>query len=851
MLRVTLKGLLGRKLRLVLTSLAIVLGVAMVSGTYVLTDTINAGIHSLFGVAYENSDGVVSGTAAFGTTATLQQPAFPSSTLERIDKLPGVEAAGGDVRARAEIVGRDGKVISRGGTTGYGFSIDADYARFTPMRLVSGRWPGGADEVAIDAQTADSQHFAAGDRIGILVKGGREQRYTITGIVDYGDATSLVGATISVFDLQDAQRLFGREGELDQIDVAARPGVPDATLLSQIRTVLPPHTQVRTSAEQAQAQTDDFSSLLDTFRYVLLAFGGIALFVGAFVIANTLSINVAQRTREFATLRTIGASARQVRCAVILEGAVTGFVASLVGLFVGLGLAKGLEGVFKAEGVKLPLTGLVLGWRTVIVSIAVGLVVTVLASLVPAIRATRVPPIAAVREGAVLPRSRFARFGPAIAFGVLLGALVVVCVGSFVPRIPTGPRLALIAAGVLGVFVGVAMLAPTVARPLARALGWPAARLGGAAGGLARANAIRNPARTASTAAALMIGLALVTAVAVLAQGLKQSVIGSVEQEFRGDYVLTSQNGFTPTSVASTNALRASGVAAVVAGERSGKGRALGQTIAVAGLDPGIAQLLVLDWTEGVNEDMATLGAHGAIVDSSFARSNHLGPGSAFMLETPGGKMLHLTVKGVYKPPQAENPLGTVSISWQAFDSVYPNPQNVFTLISTARGVTPANTAALDRVLASFPDARIQTERQFISSQEASIDSELNLLYILLALSIVVSLFGIVNTLVLTIFERTRELGMLRAIGMTRRQTRRMIRHESVITALLGAALGIPLGIGLAALFDRALNDIPFAVPSGKIAVFVVAAIVVGLIAAIWPARRASRLNILNALQYE
>jgi putative ABC transport system permease protein len=851
MLKVTLKGLLGRKLRLVLTSLAIVLGVAMVSGTYVLTDTINAGIQSLFGVAYENSDAIVSGKTAFGTTATLQQPAFPASTLDRIDKLPGVEAAGGDVRARAEIVGRNGKAISRGGTTGYGFSIDSNFARFTPMKLVSGRWPAGAGEVAIDAQTADSQHFATGDRVGILVKGGREQQYTITGIVGYGSSPSLVGATISVFDLRDAQRLFGKKGELDQINVAAKPGVPDATLLFQIRPVLPPHTQVRTSAEQAQAQTDDFSSVLDTFRYFLLAFGGIALFVGAFVIANTLSITVAQRTREFATLRTIGASARQVRRAVILEGAVTGLVASFVGLFVGLGLAKGLEGVFKAEGVKLPLTGLVFAWRTVVVSIAVGLVVTLLASLAPAIRATRVPPIAAVREGAVLPRSRFARFGPAIAATVLLVALVLVCLGSFVPGIPTGPRLVLAAAGVLGVFLGVAMLAPTLARPLARVLGWPAARIGGAAGKLARSNAVRNPARTASTAAALMIGLALVTAVAVLAQGLKQSVIGSVEQEFRGDYVLTSQNGFIPTSVASTNALRRSGAATIVAGERSGKGRALGQTIAVAGLDPGLARLLVLNWKEGVNEDMATLGAHGAIVDSSFATSNHLSVGSQFTLETPGGKTLQLTVKGVYKPPQAENPLGTVSISSQAFDFVYPSPQNVFTLISTPGGVTPANTAALNRVLASFPDGKVQTEQQFISSQEASINSELNLLYILLALSIVVSLFGIVNTLVLTVFERTRELGMMRAIGMTRRQTRRMIRHESVITALLGAALGIPLGVGLAALFDRALNDIPFDVPSGKIVVFVVAAILVGLIAAILPARRASRLNILNALQYE
>jgi putative ABC transport system permease protein len=851
MLRVTLKGLLGRKLRLVLTSLAIVLGVAMVSGTFVLTDTIDAGIKSLFDVAYANTDAVVSGHAAFGDNGPLQAPAFPASTLGRIESLPGVSAAGGDVRARVEIVGADGNVVSRGGASGYGFSIDPGYERFTPLRLVTGSWPSGSDQVAIDAQTADSQHYAVGDRVGIIVKGGRSRRYTITGVVDYGSSTSLVGATLSVFDLAEARRLFGKEGRLDQIDVAARPGVTDAALVGQIRTVLPPRTEVRTSAQQAQQQLSDYGSVLDTFRYFLLAFGGIALFVGAFVIANTLSITVAQRRREFATLRTIGASTRQVRRAVILEGAVTGLVASVVGLFVGVGLAKGLEAVFKAEGVTLPLTGLVFATRTVIVSLAVGIVVTLLASLAPAIRATRVPPIAAVREGSVLPPSRLARLGPAIALVVTAVALVLVCLGAFVPAIPTGPRLIVLAAGVLGTFLGIAMIAPAVARPVARALGWPAAAFGGAAGALARSNATRNPARTAATAAALMIGLALVTAVAVLAQGLKQSVIGSVENEFRGDYVLTSVDGFTPTSVTSTEALRRAGIAKVVAGERSGQGRAVRQTVRVAGLDPGLSRLLVLNWKAGDNDTMATLGAHGAIVDSSFASSNKLAVGSSLTLETPDGGALPLAVRGIYKPPQAENPLGTVSISSTAFDSLYANPQNVFTLISTPGGVTPATTASLDRVLAPFPDAKIQSEQQFIASQEASIDSEINLLYILLALSVVVSLFGIVNTLVLTVFERTREIGMLRAIGMTRRQARRMIRHESVITALLGAALGIPVGIALAALFDGALGDIPFTVPAGRIVAFVVVAIVVGLLGAVFPARRASRLDILGALQYE
>jgi ABC-type antimicrobial peptide transport system permease subunit len=337
----------------------------------------------------------------------------------------------------------------------------------------------------------------------------------------------------------------------------------------------------------------------------------------------------------------------------------------------------------------------------------------------------------------------------------------------------------------------------------------------------------------------------------VLAQGLKQSVVGSVKGEFRGNYVLTSENGFTPVSIASANALRRSGVASVVAGERAGDGRAFGATLEVAGLDPGISTLLLLTWKHGSNASMATLGSTGAIVDSSFATTHHLTVGSPISLETPAGRTIELHVHGIFSPPEAEDPLGVVSISARTFDSLYANPQNVFTLVSTPGGVTVANTAALNRVLRPFPDAKIQTEQQFINSQEAGINGVLNLLDILLGLSIIVSLFGIVNTLVLTVFERTRELGMLRAVGMTRRQVRRMIRHEAVVTALLGAALGIPLGIGLAALFGHALKGIPFELPWSSIVVFVIAAIGVGLLAAIFPARRASRLNVLNALQYE
>jgi putative ABC transport system permease protein len=847
-LRVTLKGLLGRKLRLALTSLAIVMGVGMVSGTYVLTDTINASLGALLTGVYAHADAVVTGKAVFGGAAA---PPFPASTLGRVERLSGVAAAGGGVGAQVEIVGTDGKVISRGSALQLGLSIDPGYERFSPFRLVAGAWPSGPDQVAIDAETAGSQHFRVGDHVGLIIKGGREQQFRITGVAGYGNSSSIAGDTLSIFELATAQELFNEQGELDQIDVAAKPGVSSAALISQIRSVLPAHTQVRTSRQQAQSAFDDYDAAITTLRDFLLAFGGIALLVGSFVIANTLSITVAQRTREFATLRTLGATARQVRRAVVLEGLVTGFLASAVGLAVGLGLAKALEALFKAYGLKLPLPGLVFATRTVIVSLAIGTGVTLVASLLPALRATRVPPIAAVREGSVLPPSRLARFGPAVALVVCAGAVALVCVGGFVSGLSTGLRLLLLGAGVLALFLGIAMVAPKIVRPLTLLLGWPATRIGGAAGTLARYNAMRNPARTAATASALMIGLALVTAVAVLAQGLKQSTVGAIKDEFRGDYVLTAQSGVAPTSIAPAAALRRTGTATVVADERSGQGRAFGQTIRVAGLDPGLAKLLRLKWKAGTNSAMATLGANEAIVDSSFASAHHVAVGSPLTLQTPAGRAILLTVAAVYSPPRAGSALGTISITSRSFDSLYANPQNLFTLIATPGGVTAANTATLERALAAFPDAKLQTEQQFINDQQAAINSELNLIYLLLALSIIVSLFGIVNTLVLTVFERTRELGMLRAIGMTRRQTRRMIRHEAIITALLGATLGIPVGVGLAALFDHALHNLPFSVPLGTIIAFLLAAILVGLIAAILPARRASRLNILNALQYE
>ena len=851
MLHVALKGLAGRKLRAFLTGFAIVLGVAMVSGTFVLTDTLRAGFGAIFTSVYKSTDAVVSGRSAIGNGRNANiAPSLPASLLVKVRSLPDVAEAVGGVSDQAQLVGRDGKVISNGFAPGLAFSVNPTGThRFNPLVLVTGGWPVGPHEIAIDQATAGKKHYVVGDTIGAVAR-GPVARYRITGIVKLGNVSSIGGATMAIFDLPTAQKLFGKVGKLDTIEAGARPGVSPAQLVAEIKPILPRAAQVRSGAQQAAKQTQDTSNATSFLQNFLLAFGGIALFVGVFVIANTLSITIAQRAREFGTLRTLGATRRQVMASVIVEGGVIGALASVCGLFLGLGLAKGLQALFVSFGIDLPHGNTVFATRTVVVSLVVGTAVTVVASLLPALRATRVEPIAAVREG-VLPPSRLARFGIPAAAGTLAVATALLLFGALATGASGTERLLSIGIGVVASFVGMALAAPRFVPALASTLGWPGARIGGVSGALARENAMRNPARTASTAAALMIGLALVTAVGVLASGIKATFEHAVDAQFRADYALTSQNGFTPTGVASEHAVRKVTGVQVVSGVRAGEARAFGSRINVTGVEPNVGRVINITWSSGGPGVPAALGHAGAFVSSTYAKDHHLTMGSQVPIELPTGRVLPLAVNGIFKAPNGGSPFGNVTISTSLFDSVYQEPQNVFAFVDMAGGVTPQNTSALSSALVSFPDAKVQTESEFKKQQESGLNTFLNLLYVLLSLSILVSLFGIVNTLVLSVFERTRELGMLRAVGMTRRQTRRMIRHESVVTALIGAALGIPLGVGLALLVGKAVGSFTLAIPWGTLIVFVLAAIVAGLLAAIFPARRAARLNVLAALQYE
>ena len=853
MIRVALRGLAGRKLRAALTAVAIVLGVAMVSGTYILTDTIEKGFDTIFDRSYEGSDVVISGKVAFSVAEEEEDaPSFPDSVLEEARRLEGVAAAAGAIEDEANLV-KDGEAIeSPGGAPSLALGIDPREERFNPLSLTAGGWPSGGEEIAIDVATADDEELEVGDPIAVAAR-GPARSFRITGIAEFGGVSSLGGATLAVFDVPTAQELFDKEGELDIVRVAGEEGVGAAELVSRIRPILPPTARVQSASAQADEDAEDTSSGISFLRYILLAFGGIALFVGSFVIANTLTITIAQRVREFATLRTIGASRPQLLISVILESLVIGALASVVGLFLGLALAELLNSLFVAFGIDLPSSGTVFATRTIVVSLAVGIVITLLASLRPALRATRVPPIAAVREGSILPPSRFARFGLPTALAVLGLGVALLAYGVFADGVGTANRLIALAAGSLLLFIGVTLLAPRLVRPLASVLGWPAARVGGAAGELARENAMRNPGRTASTAGALMIGLALVTFVAVLGQGIRSSFEDAVDELFVADYAIGAGQVFDPlTPQAGEAARRAPGVE-VVSGVRDGDGRVFDETTLVSGVDENMSEVIDVDWTQGSDAVPARLAGDGTFVKDEYADDHDLSLGSPVAVQTPTGKVLELEVRGIFDEPTGGSPFGEVTISTELFDASYPTPQNIMTLVNMRGGVSDENTEALEAAIREFPDAQVRTASQFKEDAIGPLKDVLNILYALLGLSVLVSFFGIVNTLVLTVFERTRELGMLRAVGMNRRQVRRMIRHESIVTALIGAALGIAVGLFLAFLVTRVLEDegIRFALPVGSLALFVLAAIVVGILAAVVPARRAARLNVLRALQYE
>ncbi len=841
---VALKGLAARKVRALLTALAVVIGVAMVAGTFILTDTMLKSFNGLFDESAAQTDAVIRGKEIVKNSTSGSGITIPASLLTQVRDLPQVEAAAGDVSPQeanaADIIGSDGKAVARESVGG---SYDPANARFTPLKIKTGKAPHGPGEVLVDAGTATKQHYKLGDSVVISTLGKRHT-YTLTGTVSFGSVDSLGFASIAAWDVKTAQTLLNREGRYDSISVAKKKGTSSRELVKAIAPLLPANVQVKDSKVQAKEDASNLNDGMKSIRMILLGFGGIALLVGAFVIFNTLSITVAQRTREFATLRTLGASRKQVKRSVKLEGLVIGLVASAIGLVVGYGIAKGMVALVAALGVELPKASTVVAQRTVIVSMLLGTSITLIASILPARRATRVPPIAAVREGSTLPPSRFSAHSAKTGYVVTAVSLAAVAFGLLGA---TGALLALLlVGGVLGLFAGIALLAPTFVKPLARIVGWPARRAGGVAGDLAGANAVRNPGRTASTAAALMIGLTLVTVVAVLGAGITASTKSAVKKQLHAGYVIDGKQSL-PFRAGEGDKLAAIPGVKAASHVRSDQALVQGKENTITGVDPTtIARFYTFEWTAG---SLSKLGADGALVTKSYAKDQHLKLGSGVTIKTPSGTTATVVVRGIYDPP-AQNPLlGDVSVSQQSFDKAFSQPKNSFTFLDADDSAAPAIKAATK----SFGDANYHTGAAYPKDATKDMAIVLGMLYVLLGFSVIVSLFGMVNTMVLSVFERTREIGMLRTIGMTRRQARRMIRHESIITALIGTALGLGLGLFLAGLVTKALSTdgMTFVVPVQTLAAFTLLAVIAGIGAAIMPARRASRLNVLDALHYE
>jgi len=855
MTRLTLRSLATRKLRTALTAMAVVLGVAMISGTYVLTDTIDRAFSGIFAEAAEGVDVAVTPRDALERAGEGEEGALTmdAALLERVRRTPGVEEAVGEIFSRVTVNGRDGEPIPTQGPPTFAASVAPD--RFEPFTPDEGRMPAADGEVALDRDTATDEGFEVGDTITVAGDPGA-RRYELVGIARFGSQNSVAGATVVLMTLREAQEMTDHAGRFDQISAAAAPGVSPAQLSARVGEALRgERVNVRTGAENAQAETDSTQEAFGFLETALLVFAGIALFVGAFVIYNTFSITVAQRLRELALLRTLGASRRQVLGSVVLEALLVGTLAALLGLAGGLLVAPGIVALFDAIGVELPSADTVIATRTVVISLVVGVGVTVVASLAPALRATRVPPMAAMREGVGLPR-RSGRVRIALAALLVVAGLVALGAGLFGDG--SGSSTAsLLGVGAASIFLGTALLSPQLVRPIARAVGAPLERLFGITGRLARENATRNPGRTASTAAALMIGLTLVTFVSIFAAGFRGSIDRVVDRQFAGDLTVRHDNGWSPLPTGVRRAVGELDEVGAVSGVRFAVSRVAGAgETATVGVDPAtLTSGYRPKWRRGDDALLRSLGPEEVIVDHNWAEDHGVAVGDRLRVATGAGERPVLRVVGELDEGQSGLLGGGILVSNAALERSWDERRDAFLFLDWRAGVdVGAARSRLDAALKErFPVAETQDREEVKEAQAGAINRMLGLLYALLALSVIVSLFGIVNTLALSIHERTRELGMLRAIGTSRRQVRSTIRLESAITALIGAVLGLALGIGFAAIVSRPLiaDGFTFTLPLGTLAVLLVLAAVAGVAAAIGPARRAARVDVLRALAYE
>jgi putative ABC transport system permease protein len=849
LIRLSIKSLWARKVRAFATSLAVILGVAFIAGSYVLTDTIFAAFDEIFSESLQGTSVVITAQNPVeqesGEVATI-----PRSYLPKVQGVAGVKEAAGAIFTPGGFFDEENKAI---GTKFAPKFISSTLPKeLESLTYVEGHKPRGPGEASLDKSAAESAGLEVGGTLKII-GAGKVEPFELVGLTQLGQA-SFGGASIAQVTLPVAQKLTHTRGRFDQISVAAESGISEQVLKKRIEKVLPLSARVETAKENANRSSEQIRENLGFLQTILLVFGYVAVLVGAFIIFNTFSITVAQRVSEFGVLRTLGASRRQILGSVFLEAGVIGLIGAIVGVAGGFVIALGLRALFKLFGADLPTTSLVLEGRTVFVSFLVAFVVTFLSALIPAWRSTRVPPIAAL-HGFTPAVSR----GRRVAFVVLAALLAAVGIAFVVLGLAGGGgisgRAAKIGGGGIAVVVAVSLFSPSLVRPLADVIGRPLQWARALTGRLARENSKRNPGRTAVTAAALMISLALVTFVTVFASGLKSSVGQIIEENFAGGLVIENSDGFSPIPAGA--ALAAEKVPGVksVATIRGAEAKVVGpgKTVKVNGPSPNIEEGVEIEWLKGGPAKLRHLRDDEAIVSDDFANEQGLNVGDTFELLSQSETHSKLRVAGEFESKVGI--FGDVLVTQKAMSNAFKQRQDTTDFVILEPGADAEKVQAILTLGAerAFPTAEVLNQGELREEREKQIDGVVRLFYLLLGLAVFISLIGVINTLGLSVYERTRELGMLRAIGMSRRQVRTMIRYEAVITALIGAVLGLILGVVFAALIAQPLKQEGFVLsyPVGTLVGILVVAALLGVLAAIIPARRASRLDVLESLQYE
>jgi putative ABC transport system permease protein len=849
MLKTALRNLLAHKVRLFTTGLAVALGVAFIAGTLVLTDTVTKTFDDLFTDALADTDAMVRANASFDDPNGFGElrGRIDASLLDEVAHVDGVAVASGDVWGFAQVVDKQGEPVGNPGAGPPTFGVNwPESEKLNTWTLVEGTAPQGDRDVVLDKGVADDAGYTVGDRATVLVQGAPLD-VTVSGIARIGGADSPGGATFTMFTTEAAQRYVGEVGKFDSISVAGNDGVSQQELVDRLDGVLPDGVEAVTGATVTEENQDAMREGLSFFNTFMLVFALVALLVGAFIIFNTFFITVAQRTRENALLRAIGASRRQVLGAVLLEALGIGLVASAIGLVAGIPLAAGLKALLAGFGFDIPAGGIVLATSSAVIAFSAGVIVTVVAAVSPSRKAAKVPPVAAMRDVAVGSTGYGSKQRIFVGLAILGLGTAALLYGLFGDP---GSALAIVGLGVLLVFFGVSVLGRTVALPLSRVIGLPLPRLRGIAGQLARENAMRNPKRTAATASALMIGVGLVSFITIFAASTKASFSNTVDQAFTGDFIATSgQNGMGGVSPEFTTRVQGLPEIEEAGGLRAGLAEIDRNPEQVLAPSREVFDLFDVEPVAGSSDD---LDASSIAVFDNVAEDKGLSIGDRVPVDFTATGPQELTVAMIYGDNAAA---GDWLLGTDAFAANFPDQTDIQVFMKKTAGVSTDDAlAAVEGVAADYPGVDVLDQTQYKEEQMGFVDQMLGLVYALLALAIIIALLGIGNTLALSIVERTRELGVLRAVGMTRKQLRSAIRWESVIIAVQGALLGLVIGVFfgwalVTALEDEGLNT--FTVPVVSLIVVVVLAALAGVVAAVMPARRAARLDVLRAIVTE